>query len=420
MAIDRIQRAWVTCAIVMIGLIPSNTFAQQERNVIRIAESLPATSPWDLESLSEAPAFEWADQENAVWSLYYSGESYRGKPTRVFAYYASPATIKAEAGGKGDTYPAIVLVHGGGGKAFKEWAEQWAQRGYAAIAMDLGGVGPDRKRLPDGGPPQNDKLKFGAIDEAPENQWTYHSVANVIRGHSLLRSFAEVDASRTAVMGISWGGYLTNIVAGLDSRFKAAVPVYGCGYLHQNSMWLDQFAKMTNDQKARWVQLWDPSKYVGSATMPMFFVNGTNDGAYPLDSYAKTYNLVKGKRQFRITVNMRHGHSPPWRTKEIGMFVDHHLLGSAPLPEITKPQSSDGQVMAQVESKTPLVSAHFHYTTGTKPINKLDWASKPASLERNQIVFPALPDDATLWFLTVTDDRGAIMSSEMIFPNAMK
>ena len=44
---------------------------------------------------------------------------------------------------------------------------------------------------------------------------------------------------------ISWGGYLTCIVAGLDNRFKAAVPVYGYGFLHENSVWLNQFAKMT-------------------------------------------------------------------------------------------------------------------------------------------------------------------------------
>ena len=42
--------------------------------------------------------------------------------------------------------------------------------------------------------------------------------------------------------------------------------------------------------------------------MPVFFINGTNDFAYPLDSYAKTYGLVKSERDFRITVNMPHGH----------------------------------------------------------------------------------------------------------------
>lgn len=380
------------------------------------AQSLPESSPWDLVALSEAPDYEWADQDSLVWSLYYRGEPYQGQATRVFAYYASPTTIRAK--DTLDRYPAVVLVHGGGGKAFKEWAKLWAERGYAAIAMDLGGCGPDRKLLPDGGPNQSDTVKFGAIDQVPENQWTYHSVANVILAHSLIRTFKEVDAKRTAVTGISWGGYLTCIIAGLDSRFKAAVPVYGCGFLHENSFWLNNFAKMTTEQKDKWVKLWDPSRYIGSAAMPVFFINGTNDFAYPLDSYAKTYGLVKSECDFRITVNMPHGHRPGWAPQEIGMFIDHHLNGITPLPTIVNPHLDNGQVQATVRSETPLDSAQLHYTAGTEPINELDWVSISASLEGNQIVSPALPNDATIWFLTVKDDRSAIMSSEVIFSNS--
>lgn len=111
---------WFTHAIVLLGGTGCSP-TQQGSSVIRPAKSLPATSPWDLVALSEAPTHEWADQDSPVWSLYYRGDSYQGKPTRVFAYYASPATIKAE--DTEDTYPAVVLVHGGGGRAFKEWAQ---------------------------------------------------------------------------------------------------------------------------------------------------------------------------------------------------------------------------------------------------------------------------------------------------------
>ena len=88
-------------------------------------------------------------------------------------------------------------------------------------------------------------MKFGAIDQPVTDQWTYHAVADVILAHSLVLSFPEVDPNRTALTGISWGGYLTCIVAGLDDRFKAAVPVYGCGFLDENSVWLGRFAKMS-------------------------------------------------------------------------------------------------------------------------------------------------------------------------------
>jgi cephalosporin-C deacetylase-like acetyl esterase len=411
---SRSTNTCIATPLILILLCAGCTLVQPDPTLIRTAKSLPATTPWDLAALSEAPPFEWTNQNNPVWSLTYESKPYQGNPTRVFAYYASPATINTNLIGE-DTFPAVVLVHGGGGTAFEEWAQLWAKRGYAAIAMDLAGCGPDRKRLPNGGPNQSDDEKFGAIDQAPENQWTYHSVANVILAHSLIRSFEEVDADRTAVTGISWGGYLTCIVAGLDNRFAAAVPVYGCGFLHENSVWLDRFAKMSPLQKDKWVQLWDPSMYIGSAQMPVFFVNGTNDFAYPLDSYAKTYGLVTSNRNLRITVKMPHSHQHGWAPQEIGLFIDQYLKNSIPLATILTPQLNNGQVQANVKSKAGLASAQLHYTTGSEPINKLDWQSLPARIEAKYLISPAIPDDATLWFLTVTDDRGAIVSSALTF-----
>src|SRR5688572_20590334 len=243
---------------------------------------LPETTPWDVKKLSEPPAFEWVDAEGPVRSLLYEGEPYGGKPTRVFAYYATPGTLSGDAA-QDKALPAVVLIHGGGGTAFREWAELWAKRGYAAIAMDLAGCRPiegknahaaeNRTRLERGGPGQGDDTKFGAIGQPPTEQWPYHAVASAIRAHSLVRSFPEVDASKTAVTGISWGGYLTCIVAGVDSRFSAAVPVYGCGYLDENSAWLDRFEKMTPEDRERWVALWDPSRYLPAVSAPILFVN---------------------------------------------------------------------------------------------------------------------------------------------------
>ncbi|MCP4455651.1 MAG: acylamino acid-releasing protein, partial [Planctomycetes bacterium] len=171
------------CALTFMLASPGCALRQQDSHVIHPSRSLPETMPWDLVELSNAPAYTWSDQDNPVWSLSYEGEHYKGNPTRVFAYYASPMTI--DPGHPHDTtFPAVVLVHGGGGTAFKQWAELWARRGYAAIAMDLAGCGPERKRLAHGGPDQSDDEKFGSIDLSAQDQWTYHSVANVILAHS--------------------------------------------------------------------------------------------------------------------------------------------------------------------------------------------------------------------------------------------
>ena len=381
---------------------------------IRPAETLPKTTPWDLQALSRPPAFTWGDGKT-IRTLHYKGEPFHGKPTRVFAYYATPGTLAGDTS-QDKNLPAVVLVHGGGGQAFDKWAELWAKRGYAAIAMDLAGNSLGRKRLADGGPDQSDETKFGAIEQPLTDQWTYHAVADVILAHSLIRSFPEVDAQRTAITGISWGGYLTCIVSGLDNRFQAAVPVYGCGFLHENSCWLEQFKKMSPQNKAKWVRHWDPSMYVGSAAMPMLFVNGGNDFAYPPDSHAKTYGLVKTAKNLRFSPELPHGHIFD-RPQAIEIFIDQHLKGGTPLPRIAAPVVTEKQITAAVDTQTKLVSAKLCYTTDQLPGDPRTrkWAEKPAQIEENIVLADLPPENTAVWFITATDDRGATVSSELVF-----
>jgi len=205
--------------------------------------------PWNLAALKDnVPAMNWIDRDQPVHSLTYSGEKYLGKETEVFAFYASPSTLGLAK--PGTKFPGVVCIHGGGGTAFAEWVHLWAKRGYAAIAMDLNGSRPPmpefdpsgavkgnahdaktRTRLPHGGPPHGHGEKFDSIGGDTSDDWPFHAAASVMRAHSLLRNFSEVDAEHTSVTGISCGGYTTCLVASLDDRFKAAVPVYGCGFL---------------------------------------------------------------------------------------------------------------------------------------------------------------------------------------------
>lgn len=412
------------CIALLLALSASHVFAQDSAPA-----KLPDTTPWKLDALFQPPKFEWVDKEGPIRSLFYAGEPYGGKPTRVFAYYATPGTLAGDTS-KDSKLPAMVLVHGGGGTAFREWCELWAKRGYAAIAMDLAGYRPhegvnahqreNRTRLEDGGPDQGDDEKFGSIDKPPEEQWPYHAVAAAIRAHSLIRSFPEVDPERTAVTGISWGGYLTCILAGVDSRFKAAVPVYGCGCLHENSAWLNRLNQMTDAQRERWITLWDPSRYLPSVSMPILFVNGTNDFAYPLDSYMRSFDAVHGEKQLCVTVAMPHGHPPGWAPKEIGLFVDQHLLQSDPLPILDAPVVDGDTVLVKFRSPVKLSQAALHFTADTNEINKRSWLTAAAKIEGDQITAPAPTPDVTAWFLTATDDRGAIISTRVVLPPAQQ
>lgn len=364
----------------------------------------PATGPWDLARLRQPPKVAWEDTDGTLRKLSYESEPLNGKPTRVFAYYAQPARVEGR-------LPAMVLVHGGGGTAFAEWAQLWANRGYAALAMDLAGCGPDRQRLPDGGPGQDDKSKFPRSRTDPREVWTYHAVAAVLRGVSLLRSLPQVDPERIGVTGISWGGYLTCIVAGLDDRLKVAVPVYGCGFLHENSAWLKILGQLPEPWRKEWIATFDPSRYVGQANMPVLFVNGTNDFAYPLDSYQKTYRLVKD-RNLAITVGLKHSHPAGWAPVEIGLFVDQYLNGGKPLPRFTTVQRSGAAVEARFNTTVPVTKAELHWTTDEGRWQERKWQSKPATVAGDTVRVEVPTDRPLVYFLTLTDSRGATVSTE--------
>ncbi|NLS97791.1 MAG: prolyl oligopeptidase family serine peptidase [Planctomycetaceae bacterium] len=366
------------------------------------------TGPWDMGHLKTVPEHTWGEQQGVVREVYYENEPYQGKATRVFGYYARPE--KADG-----PLPGMVLVHGGGGTAFAEWAELWAKRGYAALAMDLAGCGPERKRLDDGGPDQSHAEKFHEFTAATvDTMWTYHAVAAVVRGHSLLASLEGVDGSRIGITGISWGGYLTCIVAGVDDRLKAAVPVYGCGFLQENSAWLKEFAQMSPELRQRWVEFWDPSRYLPGVSCPILFVNGTNDFAYPLDSYQRSYRSVPGPIDLRIEVAMKHSHQHGWAPKEIGFFVDSVLAGGAPLARLSQIHVEGNKVRADVVNKVPVAKGQLHFTSDTGPWQERKWQTVEAQVVDGAIC-GELPDTRPLvFYLSAIDDRGAITSAQHV------
>ena len=353
---------------------------------------------WDMVALSKVPSATWGETKEQIREVYYEGESLKGKPTRVFAYCGKPD-------GPGP-FPGVVLVHGGGGAAFRDWVKHWVSNGYAALSMDLAGNGP-AGRLPDGGPDQGDDVKFRnfAPGEA-KDIWTYQAVAAVIRGHSLLASIKEVDPNRIALTGISWGGYLTCIVAGVDHRFKAAVPVYGCGFIHEKSAWIDNyFAKMPDDLKQRWIENFEPSRYLGQVQCPMLFMNGTNDFAYPLDSYQKSYNLVKSPVTLCIRINRGHGHI--WTFPEVDAFINSHVNKGAPLLKIGPTEVAGDKATAIISGPGRAVKVQLDYADAKERV----WHSIPAEVNGKSVTanLPALRP--IIFYFNVMDERGLSISN---------
>jgi len=359
-------------------------------------------SHWQKDELFGAVAYEVIDEKDGIASIYYRSEPVDGKPTRVFAWMGVPA---------GEGVPGVVCIHGGGGKAFREWVERWNARGYAAIAMNLAGRGEDTERLPDGGPDQTGEVKFN-MSVGWENTWTYHAIAAAIRAHSILRAHPRINAERTAATGISWGGYLTCIVSGVDDRFKCTAPVYGCGHLRHNGSdgWLEQFEKMSPEHRAFWDEYCDPMAYLPRARMPMLFVSGTNDHAYPLDSHQRSSMMPMGPVTRCIRLEMHHGHGAGWAPEEIGRFFDHHLLGKPPLPSIS-PMSREGQIVRSMFAGAGAkVKGFLLYTCDEGKWMDRKWYQVDASIS-GQAVSATLPAAARVWYLAIEDAQGNFVNT---------
>jgi len=368
---------------------------------------------WDMESLSQAPQVYEAPDYGAksLKSIFLEGEPYRGKTTRVFAYYSLPPGADLQ-----HPVPGIVCVHGGGGTAFAEWVQLWNHHGFAAIAMDTNGSVPESiQESPDAhhhawvGP---QRYSFDLRDKPLKEHWNYHAIAAVIRANSFLRTLDGVDADNIGITGISWGGYKTCIAVGVDSRFKFAISVYGCGFLSQGSTW----TQAINDYGAkRWTRYWDPSSYLPRAKLPMLWVNGTNDPHYHLPIFQKSAQALGGHSQLLIQLEMDHGHGSGWEPPEIYAFAKSKVGLADPMVTVGRPSHQKKMAWVRYEDsgRQQVVSAELLATSDEGAWHDRQWQKFPAQVKQGK-VNAKLPPRTTAYFFNLTDQRGLVVSSEYV------
>ena len=181
---------------------------------------------------------------------------------------------------------------------------------------------------------------------------------------------------------------------------------------------------MASSAGRQWVQLWGPEFYLPSAAMPMLWLNGTNDFAYPLDSMQKSYTTNMGASHLCIRVEMPHSHADGWAPAEIAAFADHAFgIGSAvAIPEVVDSGCErDGTLYCTVvtDPRAPLASVDLCFTRATgywqdrkynrSPVEKVTWKRLPGQKPTYNI--RAQTPGHCVAFLTLTDTRGMLAST---------
>jgi dipeptidyl aminopeptidase/acylaminoacyl peptidase len=233
--------------------------------------------------------------------------------------------------------PLLLWVHGGPLGSWNTWQWRWnpwlmAARGYAVLLPDpalstgYGQAFVQRGWGAWGGPPYTDLLRLTDAAEA----------------------LPEVDETRTAAMGGSFGGYMANWIAGHTDRFRAIVT--------HASLWaLDQFGP-TTDLADYWLTEMTPEMaaansphlHADAIRTPMLVIHGDKDYRVPIGEALRLWwDLVsrvggaENPHRFLYFPSENHWvltpqHAALWY-ETVHAFLAHHLRGEPlEVPELLR------------------------------------------------------------------------------------
>jgi dienelactone hydrolase len=392
------------CRILALTCIVSVTSLAEDFSALR-------TEVDGLARLTEAPQVFDAGgfpDETGLKALFYAGLPWKGKPTRVFAWLGVPKST--------EKLPGIVLIHGGGGTAYKEWVRKWNEHGFAAIAIAVEGQIDERnregppeilwKRHAFGGPP---RIKiYGDSAEPLADQWMYHAVADTILANSLLRSQPEIDPKKIGLSGISWGGVITSTVMGIDRRFAFAIPIYGCGHLADaTNFWGDALR-----ENRMYREIWDPVLRIKNATLPALWLSWPGDIHFPLDCQAETYTAAPGPRMVALLPGMKHSHPAGWNPPDSYAFAEGIVRTGKPWLRQRDAIIAGDRITVSFASAKPLEKAVLIWTSDLGSTGERHWQEAAAALEtrgETSVATATLPPSGTAWFMNVRS--GALTGS---------
>jgi dipeptidyl aminopeptidase/acylaminoacyl peptidase len=223
--------------------------------------------------------------------------------------------------------PLALWVHGGPLASWDAWSWRWnpwllAARGWAVLLPDPAlsqGYGDDfiQRGWGNWGPvPFADLM---AITDATINR-------------------DDIDATRTAAMGGSYGGYMANWIAGHTNRFKAIVT--------HASLWTTDHFTGATDHPWAWEQEWghplerperfernSPHLHIAAIRTPMLVIHGDRDYRVPIGEGLRLFaDLVRYGVDVKFLYFpdenhwvLKPGNAKVWY-QTVFAFLDHHVL----------------------------------------------------------------------------------------------
>ena len=121
-------------------------------------------------------------------------------------------------------------------------------------------------------------------------------------------------------------------------------------------------------------------------------------------------------KNLRLQINMPHGHEPGWAPKEIGLYIDSTLgvRAERALPSCGAPEIKGSKAVATVTGDD-IKSVTLNYALPGTAVNNREWHTVPAKVEKGLVTAEAPPQGTDMFFFAITDQRDAMISSEVVF-----
>jgi dipeptidyl aminopeptidase/acylaminoacyl peptidase len=214
---------------------------------------------------------------------------------------------------KGKRYPLILNIHGGPAGVFGESflgrgglypMAAFASKGFSILRCNIRGSGGYGK-----------KFRFANL-----NDWGGKDYEDLMAGVDHVIGLGVADPDRMAVMGWSYGGFMTSWVVTQTKRFKAAVVGAGVtnlwsftGTADIPSFLPDYFSGEPWDNFKAY-QAHSPMSFVKNVSTPTLILHGENDLRVPVSQGYELYNALKRQgvtTKMVVYPRMPHGPTEP-------------------------------------------------------------------------------------------------------------
>ncbi len=197
---------------------------------------------------------------------------------------------------QGKTYPVAFLIHGGPQGSFGDgWSYRWnpqtyAGQGYAVVMIDFHG-----------------STGYGqAFTDAISQHWGDRPLEDLQKGwKAAQQKYAFLDGDKACALGASYGGYMTNWIAGNWFERGGAAP-FKCLVTHNGvfdtrsmglvteELWFTEweFGGTVWDEPQNY-ERFNPARHVQKWKTPTLIVAGQNDFRVPIDQSLSAFTALQ-------------------------------------------------------------------------------------------------------------------------------